>query len=85
MCNHIHYGLSISYSTYVVPTENALEDESSIFGQTGISCLSVRAIDFFVVDLYGLSFFSALGGARRQSMLEVSHLYSTRIGNFWHV
>ena len=42
------------------PNNDPLENISSIFGRTGISCQSVRVIDIFVAGLHGLSFCSAL-------------------------
>ena len=55
---------NIHHSTRVVPRSiNVLEGKSSIFGQTGISCLSVRVINSFVTGIHSLSFSSALCGA----------------------
>ena len=45
------------------PKKDALEDESSIFGQTGISCLSVQIIDFILAGIHGLLFSPAFCGA----------------------
>ena len=56
MYDHIHYSLQYLRC----PKKNALKDKSSIFGQTGISCLSVRVIDFFVAGPHALSFSAAL-------------------------